>query len=84
MLRRMSIRGSTPQRMRLANVLRTARQEANLRQVDIAERLGVPQSYVSKYESGDRSLTLFELEALARVLGLPLIEIVRRFEEKPH
>lgn len=38
--------------------LRTRR---GLTQVEVAKRLGVPQSYVSKIENGERALKLYEL-----------------------
>jgi DNA-binding XRE family transcriptional regulator len=41
---------------RLCSLLRELRHEACLTQVQVAARLGVPQSFVSKYESGERRL----------------------------
>jgi len=38
---------------------------AGLSQIQLAERLGVSQSFVAKYESGDRRLDLFQLERFA-------------------
>jgi hypothetical protein len=35
---------------------------AGLRQVDVAERLGKPQSYVSNYESGERKVSECKIE----------------------
>lgn len=47
----------------LVGVLRELRLTAGLRQSDVAERLDVHQSFVSKYESGERRLDLVEREA---------------------
>ncbi len=63
----------------MAALLRTLRQEANLRQVDVANALDVPQRYVSKYESGERRLDLVELGAVAEALDIPLLVIAERF-----
>lgn len=38
----------------LLALLRDLRKEAGLRQTDLAKKLEKPQSYVSKYESGER------------------------------
>jgi transcriptional regulator with XRE-family HTH domain len=67
-------------RQRLQALLRQLREDAGLRQVDLAERLGKPQSYVSKYETGERRLDLLELRDVCRAAGVSLIEFVRRFD----
>lgn len=51
-----------------------------MRQTELAARLGCPQSYVSKYESGQRRIDLVELEAICQALGVTLGEFVKRFE----
>ncbi len=67
-------------RERLLALLRQVRVDAGLRQTDLAEKLGRPQSLVSKYESGERRLDLLELEAVCAAVGLTLAEFVVRFE----
>ena len=52
--------------------LRQAREEAGLTQVEVAEKLKRPQSFVSKIESGERRVDVVELSALARVYRRPL------------
>jgi len=47
-------------RVFLRHELRQLRLSANLTQSELADRLNKPQSYVSKVESGDRSLDLIE------------------------
>ncbi len=59
-------------------LLRELRETVGLRQVDVAELLGVPQSYVSKYESGERRLDVIETARVAAVLGSSLEEIAKR------
>ncbi len=51
-----------------------------MRQVDLANRLQRPQSYVSKYESGERRLDLLELKQICCALGTSLEEFVRKLE----
>ena len=53
-----------------------------MRQVDLAEALGEPQSFVSRFESGERRLDVLELRAVCRALKLSLDEFIRRFEEE--
>jgi transcriptional regulator with XRE-family HTH domain len=49
--------------------------------VDLARRIGQPQSFVSKYESGERRLDLVELREICDAVGVSLEVFVRRFEE---
>ncbi|QLY30409.1 helix-turn-helix transcriptional regulator [Nocardia huaxiensis] len=63
---------------RLCAVLRQLRQDAGLTQVEVAARLDVPQSFVSKYESGERRLDVIELRYVAEALGVTLGEVVAR------
>lgn len=66
----------------LRSLLSNLRSEANLRQVDLADRLGKPQSFVSKYESGERRLDLIELREICLVLEISLTDFVKRFESE--
>jgi transcriptional regulator with XRE-family HTH domain len=49
--------------------LREAREAAKLTQTQVAEKLGKPQSYVSKVESGERRIDPVELARFAAVYG---------------
>lgn len=44
---------------------RGAREQARLTQFEVAQRLGRPQSYVSKCESGERRIDIIELMEFA-------------------
>ena len=54
----------------MRRLLRKCRIEAGLRQEDLAEKLNAHQSFVSKYESGERLLTFVETINICRALGL--------------
>lgn len=69
------------QQKALLSLLKQLRKDAGLRQVDMAERLGKPQAFVSYYESGARRLDLLELRQICEVLGVPLVQFVRKFEK---
>jgi transcriptional regulator with XRE-family HTH domain len=64
---------------RLQELLRAVRLEADLTQMELAARLQKPQSFVSKYESGERRLDLVELQQVCRALETDLVQFVRRF-----
>ena len=70
----------SPQQVKLQELLRQLRLDSGLRQEDLAKRLGRPQSFVSKYESGERRVDVLELREICAVLGASLTEFVRRLE----
>lgn len=59
----------------VGDCLRNMRVETGLTQMQLSERLGKDQSYVSKIETGERSLHLHELFDYAHALEIPLDEI---------
>ena len=65
----------------LATILKELREQRGLRQEDLAELLGEHQSFVSRYESGQRRLDLVELRAICGALDIALITLVRRYEK---
>ncbi len=66
----------------LWSLLRQVRLEAGLRQVYVAAKLGVPQSFVSNYESGERQLDTLELREVCEALAITLPTFVQRVEKK--
>lgn len=67
-------------RRRLLALLRQMRVDAGLRQVDLAKKLSEPQSFVSRYESGERRLDVLELRKICLALGVSLTDFVERLE----
>ena len=53
----------------LIDALAKARRVSGLTQTGLAARLGKPQSFVSKYERGERRLDVIEFLTVARALG---------------
>ncbi|GKG92687.1 transcriptional regulator [Desulfovibrionaceae bacterium] len=58
-------------------VLVQARKGQNLSQQVIAKRLGKPQSFVSKYENGERRLDVIEFFAIAKALQKDPIPLLK-------
>jgi ribosome-binding protein aMBF1 (putative translation factor) len=75
------LRANRKKQEALLSLLRRIRIEAGMRQEDLADKLGMPQSVVSKFESGERRLDLLELRDVCVALGISLEDFVRRFEE---
>ena len=61
----------------LLSVLKKARIDCGLRQVDVAKILNKPQSYVSKAESGERRLDVLELKELADIYKKDLNHFIK-------
>lgn len=70
----------TKEQKLLQELLRKLRSEANLTQKDLAVRLGEPQSYVSKYESGERRLDFLEIRHLCAQFGISVSDFSKRLE----
>ena len=63
-------------------VLRDIRRAANVTQIELAEKLGTTQSFVTKCERGDRRLDLVQVRTICQALGTTLPEFVRQWEER--
>jgi len=66
----------------LREVLSNMRDLAQLTQTQLSKKLERPQSYVSKYESGERKLTFIETREVAISCGFTLTEFVEMFEQE--
>jgi transcriptional regulator with XRE-family HTH domain len=66
---------------RLQKLLKQARNDAGLTQIELSLRLGKPQSFVSKYESGERRLDLVELHQVCIGLGISLTKFVKKYDD---
>ena len=66
----------------LGRVLVAARERAGLKQSDVAVKLGVPASYLSKIENGTRRLDVIELIRIAEAMDIDPAEIVSKLQEE--
>lgn len=62
-------------------MLAAAREDCGMTQTELATHLGKPQSFVSKYESGDRRLDFTEFAEIAVILSVDLAQFIRRYQE---
>lgn len=67
----------SPEHVRLIEWLVAARQRAGLTQQQLADRLDKHQSFVAKYEGGERRLDVVEFLTLARVLQFDPARAIR-------
>lgn len=51
----------------LVKQLKKAREEAGLKQREVAQLLGKTQSYISKIESGQRRIDIVQLKKIAKI-----------------
>jgi transcriptional regulator with XRE-family HTH domain len=66
--------------LELAALLRQLREDAGLVQIDLAERLGRNQTFVSNVELGIRRLDLVELRDYCQSLDISLVKLIERWE----
>jgi len=65
---------------RLCAFLKKARLKAGLSQQLVAKKLGKPQSFIAKYEGGERRLDIIELVAVADVIDVSMKDIIAAIE----
>jgi transcriptional regulator with XRE-family HTH domain len=70
----------SPKHNRLRDALIAARKAQKLTQIDVSRKLRRPQSYVSKYERGERRLDVVEFLEVVRVIGADPCRILREVE----
>ncbi len=58
-----------------------ARKDANLTQATLAKTIEKPQSFVAKYENGERRLDIVEFLVVTRAIGVDPYEILRKVEQ---
>ena len=69
------------QQKRLLVLLRSVRVEAGLTQSELALRLGTDQTFISKYESGERRLDILELREVCQAIGIDFVSFVRKLDQ---
>ena len=70
------------QQKRLLVLLRGMRVDAGLTQSELASRLSRDQTFVSKYESGERRLDVLELREVCRAIGTDFVTFIRKLDKE--
>jgi transcriptional regulator with XRE-family HTH domain len=68
----------SPEYRRFVALLVEQRQAAQLTQAEVAARLGKSQSFVAKYERGERRIDVVEFLRISRAIGFDPSEVIRR------
>ncbi len=68
---------------KLSRLLRAIRRERGVTQVQLAERVGLPQSIISRYENGERLVFFQEVVSVCQALGVSMRTFVRRLDSMP-
>lgn len=71
-----------PEYQALCALLVEVRRKAGLSQQNVAKRLKRPQSFVAKYEGGERRLDVIEFLGVSKALGADPIRLLRRLIRK--
>jgi len=58
-----------------------ARKKARLTQYELAERLQKPQSFVAKYEGGERRIDVIEFLRISRELKISPSQLIKTIEQ---
>lgn len=62
----------------LCDLLIEARRNSGITQMELAAKLGRPQSFVSKFEHGERRLDVIEFVEVAQALGADPAKLIRK------
>lgn len=62
--------------MDLASIIKEIREEKSLKQVEVAQHIGVDKSAYSKIEKGARALTIEELQKMAQLFNMTTDQVL--------
>ncbi|HEX8181160.1 MAG TPA: helix-turn-helix transcriptional regulator [Pyrinomonadaceae bacterium] len=72
--------GSEETYVRFQRMLVEARKKSGLSQQEVADRLGRPQTYVSKCELGTRQMDVVEFLEMSKVVGFDPVMFIRKLK----
>ncbi len=62
--------------------IKEIRNNRNLKQIKLAKKLKKPQSFVSKYETGERKLDFVEISEICKACDVSMEEFVKLYNSK--
>ncbi|MAI61138.1 MAG: transcriptional regulator [Micavibrio sp. TMED27] len=65
---------------KLCELLIQARKDAGLTQQELADKIKRPQSFVAKYEGGERRLDLIELMEISKIINCDLSALMTNLD----
>jgi transcriptional regulator with XRE-family HTH domain len=71
----------SPAHAAFCKLMAEARDNAGLTQDKLARRLKKPQSFVAKYENGERRLDVVEFVAITRAIGTDPVRILKTLQK---
>lgn len=63
--------------MNIGENIRTIRENKNMTQTQLAEKVGTTQSQIGKYERNEQDMTVLRLVEIANWLGVGIVDIVK-------
>lgn len=67
---------------KLRTVLRNMRKKKGLTQTELADRLDMPRTFVTKYETARRNLTFIDVLKISDAFGIEVEEIIKLLDLK--
>lgn len=68
--------------LELRRILKDLREEKHLTQAQLARKLSVPQSFVSKYETGERRIDVIETSQICRALETSMTRLLYKLSKR--
>jgi transcriptional regulator with XRE-family HTH domain len=72
----------SPEQAAFCELMTKARKKAGLTQQEVAKRLKKPQSFIAKYEGGERRIDVVEFLAITSAIGADPVKILRALKER--
>ncbi|BEG99818.1 helix-turn-helix domain-containing protein [Bacteroides sedimenti] len=66
----------------LLQLLYSLRLNAGFTQLELAKRMNVPQSYISKIENGERRIDIIELRSICHALNCDMVDFVKELQNR--